>query len=444
MLAAASGWVLGRGHTPRPSGADSGQRRVLYWVDSMHPAYKSDHPGIAPDCGMQLEPVYADSLRAAPGSTSLVLASEGRTNRENQLSQLTAVRVERVAETKSLRAPGRVIPDETRVYKVNAGVDGFVKETHDDGAGNFVKKDQRLAAIYSPEFVTVLGGYLSASERIQNTTSTEGLAATQGITGVQNWSDRLRNQGMSDAQIEELRQSRKIPEDIYVVSPVNGFIISRAIAANQRFERHTEFYRIADLSRVWIMADVTGDQAQYLRPGTLARVICSDGKNKFTARVSNVLPQVDPVTRLARLRLEADNPHFVLRPEMFVEVETTQRADSSLTVPRDAVLDSGLEQRVFVRTSGGTFEPRRVKTGQPFQDRIQIVRGLAEGEWVAASASFVIDSEARLGHLNVSTDEKQPLHTGRTVASGDKGTALHQVEWNKERALALSHAGGGQ
>lgn len=410
LLAAASGFMIGRGHGSRPARADSGQRRVLYWIDPMHPAYKSDHAGIAPDCGMQLEPVYADSSSPAAAS-SLALVSKAEGNHEDQVSQLAVVRVARSAASESLRVPGRVIPDETRVYKITAGVDGFVKDTHDDAAGNFVKKDQRLAVIYSPEFLTVLGGYLSASERTQNTTSKEGAAAAQGITGVQNWSDRLRNQGVSDAQIEELGRTRKIPEDIYVVSPVNGFVLSRTIAANERFERHTEFYRIADLSRVWIMADVASEQAEYLRPGATARVIGPDLKSTFTARVSNVLPQVDPVTRIVKLRLEADNPHFALRPEMLVQIEFTERASASLSLPRDAVLNSGREQLVFVKTSNGSFEPRTVATGRRFQDRIEILRGLAEGEWVAATASFAIDSEARLKNVSL------PLHgSGRRLS----------------------------
>ena len=146
-----------------------------------------------------------------------------------------------------------------------------------------------------------------------------------------------------------------------------------------------EFYRIADLSRVWIQADVFGSEAQNIHPGTIARVTLSDRGKTFSARVSNVLPQVDPATRTLKLRLEADNPGFALRPDMYVDVELPAPMPTGLTVPQDAVIDSGREQRVFVETKSGVFEPRPVETGWRSGDRVEIVHGLAEGERVVAS-----------------------------------------------------------
>ena len=395
LLAIGLGFLLGRGHGSRSADAMA-SRRVLYWIDPMHPAYRSDHPGTAPDCGMQLEPVYADSLTSASVVKSLDMVAFSDSQLEKQALSMAAVRVERTAGSEYLRLPGRVVADQTRIYKVNAGVDGFVKKTHEDTVGSFVKKNQRLAVIYSPEFLTVFGGYLSASERTQNTALKDGVAASQGIAGVQNWADRLRNLGVGDAQIAEVNESRKIPEDIYVLSPVNGFILSRNIAANGRFERHTEFYRIADLSHLWIIADVPVEEATYIHPGMVVNLIGPNLKSSFSARVSNVLPEVDPASRILKLRVEVDNPRFSVRPEMLVTLEIQARAPAGLSVPRDAVIDSGLEQRVFVQAAKGIFEPRTVKTGSRFKDRVEIVRGLSEGEWVASKASFAIDSEARL------------------------------------------------
>ena len=446
LLAAASGFLLGRGRVPRPSDATSG-RRVLYWIDPMHPAYKSDHPGTAPDCGMPLEPVYADSLIGANASSAPDLAGEFDGEIGNQrMSNIGVVRVERASQMQKLQIPGRVVADETRVYNVNAGVDGFVKETHQDAVGNFVRKDQRLATIYSPEFLTVLGGYLSATERSQNTVSKEGLAATQGITGVQNWADRLRNLGVSDAQIAEVKVTRKIPEDIYVVSPVDGFILSRNIAGNQRFERHTEFYRIADLSHVWVTANVFAEESAYFRPGLVVSVVVPDLGGTFSARVSSALPQVDPTTRIVTLRLEAENPHFAMRPEMFVNVDLPVHAPAGLMLPREAVLDSGVEKRVFVEVANGTFQAREVKTGRRFDDRVEIVGGLEEGERVAAAASFVVDSEAKLKTLAPPIADDQPTPNRRSsVASAGRiasAHATHNSNLAKEHQLAFSGTGG--
>jgi RND family efflux transporter MFP subunit len=378
----------------------------------MHPSYKSDRPGIAPDCGMKLVPVYAQAAASSASQpTPLPAGVVAIDAARQQLFGIQVAPVEQTSGVRTVRLLGRVAADETRVYRLNVGVDGFVKSTADDAVGNHVRKNQKLAIVYSPEFLTVVGGYLSATERSQNNSTAQNLAGQQGWAGVQNWADRLRNLGMSDFQIDEVTHLRRIPEDIYVISPVDGFIISRNIAASERFERHTEFYRIADLRHVWILADIFGSEAQYFRPGAVARVTLPDQGRTLTARVSEVLPEVDPSTRTLKLRLEADNPGFALRPDMFVDVGLPERLPPGLTVPVDAVIDSGLEHRVYVERSSGVFEPRQVETGWRVGGRVQIVRGLAEGERVVTNGTFLVDSESRLYEPAAQTIQRQPEPT---------------------------------
>jgi RND family efflux transporter MFP subunit len=213
---------------------------------------------------------------------------------------------------------------------------------------------------------------------------------------VQARGDRLRNLGMSDAQIAEMSANRKIPEDVYIVSPTDGIILSRNISPGLRFEREVDLYTVADLSQVWIMAEVFGKDAQSLRPGAMARVTLSDTGEVFQARVSNVLPEVDPNTRTLKLRLVANNPGFKLRPDMFVNVDLPVAAPPGLTVPSDAVVDSGLSKRVFVQKAPGHFEARTVQVGWHLGDRVQITRGLNEGDTVVSAGTFLVDSESRL------------------------------------------------
>ena len=385
---------FGLGHFRRPVAA--GARVPLYYVDPMHPAYKSDKPGKAPDCGMDLVPVYADDLRPAPAAQ---MAADGaRLSIDPAMQERYGIRlanVEKASGSRTVRVLGRVAADETRIYRVNVGTDGYVKSTQDDALGNRVKKDQRLAVVYSPDFLTLAGGYLSANERTQSGMSKDP-AAAQNAASAQARADRLRNLGMSEAQIEEMSKSRAIPEDVYLVSPVDGFVIARNISAGQRFERFTEFYRIADLSHIWILAEVFGADAQAFRPGTVAKITLPDTGQTLRARVTNVLPQVDPATRTLRVRLEAENPGFVLRPDMFVNVDLPISVAAGLTVPVDALLDSGLTKRVFVQTDEGYFEPREVVTGWRADDRVQIVGGLQEGEKVVSAGTFLVDSESRL------------------------------------------------
>jgi membrane fusion protein, copper/silver efflux system len=397
-------YALGRKHTAPTASEGTSARRVLYWVDPMHPNYKSDHPGIAPDCGMELEPVYADSVTSAivavppsPGSVNIDLQKQ-------QLFGIRVVAVEKTSGTQRVRLLGRVVPEDTRVYRINSGMDGFVRETYNDSVGELVKKDQKLATSYVGDTLSVASGFLAATAGVPGSVGKDGArtvpfpgaVSKQGVSSLQGYSDRLRNLGVSDAQIKQMSENRQLPESVDIVSPAEGFILARNISPGQHFERGTEFYRIADLSKVWILADIFGSEAQAFQPGAVARVTLSDQRKSFLARVSNVLPQVDPTTRTLKLRLEVDNPSIALRPDMFVDVELPVAMPAGLTVPLDAVIDTGREQRVFVESSSGVFEPRQVQAGWRFGGRVEILHGLKEGEHVVAAGTFMVDSESRL------------------------------------------------
>ena len=170
-----------------------------------------------------------------------------------------------------------------------------------------------------------------------------------------------------------------------------------------RVERQTQLYTVADLSKVWIEAEVFGLDAQSIHPGSSVSVTFPDTNQAVHAAVIGILPDVDPVTHASRVRLEADNPGFKLRPNMFVNVDIPVSLPSGLSVPVDAVLDSGLEKRVFVQTSENHFEPRMVETGWQVGNRVQIVNGLHEGDMVVSSGTFLVDSESRLH-----SDARQP------------------------------------
>lgn len=396
-------YAVGRHHS-EPASEHASSRRILYWVDPMHPDYKSDHPGKAPDCGMALEPVYADSAVSAasaapvpPGAVAIDPASQ----------RLVGIRVatpEKTSGTHTVRFQGRVVPEDTRTYLVNSGMDGFVRETFNDSVGALVKKDQKLASSYVGETLSIASGYLAATAAVPGATGKDGsrtvpfpgAVSKQGVSSIQGYTDRLRNLGLSEAQIRQMAENHTLPETVDIVSPVDGFILARNISPGQHFDRSTEFYRIADLSQVWIVADVFGSDSQSIHASTVARVTVTDQRGAFSARVSNVLPQVDPETRVLKLRLEANNPGYSLRPGMFVDVELPVDGPAGLTVPQDAVIDSGHEQRVFVERSAGVFEPRIVQTGWRSGDRVEIVRGLAESERVVVEGTFLVDSESRL------------------------------------------------
>jgi RND family efflux transporter MFP subunit len=410
-------YLAGRHHTSQAPAQIQSARRVLYWVDPMHPDYRSDHAGIAPDCGMELQPVYAENT-SAPVNSSVPM-SAGMIGIDSERQQLFGIRVTAVEKTpakENVRVLGRVVPEDNRIYRIDAGMDGFVRDTFNDSVGTLVKKDQKLATCYGADALSVASGFLAATASIPGSTGRDGsrtvpfpgAVSKQGVSSIQGYTDRLRNLGMSDAQIREMAENRQLPESLDLVSPVEGFILSRNISGGQHFDRSMEFYRIADLSRVWIVADIFASDAQNFRPGTQAHVTLAGGEKSFTARVTQILPQVDPSTRTLKLRLEAENPGFALRPDMFVDVDLPAAVAEGLAIPVDALIDSGREQRVFVERSNGVFEPRLVQTGWRLGDRVQVVHGLSEGERVVSAGTFLVDSESRLKSGPSSTSEPQP------------------------------------
>jgi RND family efflux transporter MFP subunit len=239
-------------------------------------------------------------------------------------------------------------------------------------------------------------GYISGNTRVQAGAMTDISPASQGRASISAQADYLRNLGMSDSQINQLNRTHKIPEDVYIVSPTDGYILSRTISPGMRFEKNSDFYTIADLSHVWVYAEVFGKDSEAFRPGTIARITLPDTGEVYRARVSDALPEVDAASHAFKIRLEVDNPGLRLRPDMFVSVELPVALPSGLTVPSEALLDSGLSKRVFVEVSEGYYEAREVETGWQLDGHVQIVKGLREGETIASAGTFLIDSESRL------------------------------------------------
>jgi YHS domain-containing protein len=206
----------------------------------------------------------------------------------------------------------------------------------------------------------------------------------------------LLNLGLAETQLEELERTGRYETYVEIRSPGAGLVLARNISPRQKVDRGTELFKVADLSRVWVMANVFDVEAQYIRPGMSAKISLPRQNKSFEATVSDVPPVFDATTRTLKVRLEADNPEYVLRPEMFVDVEFLITFPPAITVPADAVLDSGRKRTVFVAHGNGFFEPRKVVTGWRFGDRVEILEGLMPGEQIVLSGNFLIDSESRM------------------------------------------------
>ncbi|MBV9442944.1 MAG: efflux RND transporter periplasmic adaptor subunit, partial [Acidobacteriaceae bacterium] len=175
-----------------------------------------------------------------------------------------------------------------------------------------------------------------------------------------------------------------------------GVVLARNVSAGQHFEHDMVLYQIADLTKIWVVAEVDQADQPYLRPGYVAEVRIRDSGSKLPARVTESLPESDAAAGTLKLRLEADNPRLSLRPNMLVDVAFAVRRPPAVTVPVDALVDSGTRSRVYVARENGIFEPREVETGWRHGDRVQITSGIRPGEQVVTNATFLIDSESRL------------------------------------------------
>lgn len=398
----------------------------------MHPAYKSDKPGIAPDCGMKLEPVYEEDeegeLDNARKAGALVLSPD-----KQQLIGIRLARVEKTSGNSDLHLVGRVVADETRLYRLTAAADGWIQEAKPVSTESLVRKGERLAEFYSPEFLGAEQAYIFALrslDRFQENSneSPDQIALTKN--NIQQYADTLRRMGMDDSQIEELSKTRQITQRIWISAPVSGMVLARNIWPGQRFERGTEFFRIADLSQIWVVADVYDTDWNSISPGTHVTITQRSESKTFTARVSKVLPQFDPSSRTLKLRLEADNPHYQLRPDMFADVEIAVAKANAITVPLDAVLESGSHEIVWVSCGDGVFVPRRVRTGKRLNDRVEIIAGLRGGEDIAVSGNFLLDSESRMRMTG-----EEPSLNGRD----DPDKQIQEARVSDHAAIRRSH-----
>ncbi len=366
-----------------------------YWYRAQE-AGTAVSPAVSPASAGVAEPTDAsseDESDQAPGTVRIDADKQRIVGVQTDTAQ-------RTSETHTQRVLGRVVADETRVYRINASVDGWIRGTYDDATtGSTVRKDQVLATFYSPDFLSAEQAYiyaLGSMDRFQGSGKEPPQQITLTERNIQQYKDSLRTLGMSESQIAEIRRTRQYTENIEIRSPATGFVLLRNASNGERFEKGRELYRIADLRRVWILADLFENETQFFKPGKTLRVTLVQQKKSLTAKVSSVLPQFDAATRTLKVRLEAGNPGYVLRPDMFVDVEFPVTSPPCISVPTGAVLDSGTRKTVFVEHGRGVFEPRRVETGWRFGNRVEITRGLEPGERYVVSGNFLIDSESKM------------------------------------------------
>jgi membrane fusion protein, copper/silver efflux system len=393
ILMALSGFIGWR-MAPKHNDSKSGTESILHYMCPMHPQYISDRPGDCPSCGMRLVPADTQDKSPLEKGSMLPAGALSISAERQQIIGMRTAEIEKVPIDYRVRTVGRVAADETKIVRMTAA-DGWVEEVFPNAADNVVRKDQLLAKFYSKDLLPVELSFLytlDAPDRSSKERQDRSISYLQSRSA----DKELRSLGMSDVQMKAIAQTRLPVTEIELRAPITGFVLARNINAGMKIDKGAELYRIADLNRVWILADLFENEASYFLPGMEATVTMRQQGKTFRARVSSVLPQFDPVTRTLKVRLETDNPGYALRPDMFVDVEIPVHRAPAVAVFSDAIIDTGSSKRVYVDLGDGHFAPREVKTGMRFGDRTEIVDGLAPGERIVTSGAFLIDSESRM------------------------------------------------
>jgi Cu(I)/Ag(I) efflux system membrane fusion protein/cobalt-zinc-cadmium efflux system membrane fusion protein len=407
VLMAACSLLLACGEESAPpsgetaSQAAPGKRKIKYWVAPMDPTYISDKPGKSP-MGMDLVPVYEDQApgQSAPGAVSI----------DPLVVQNMGVRIEPVRRqtvTRHLRTIGEVEVGEDEIAAVNLRFSGWVERIRVDKTGDPVEKGQTLFEIYSPELVAAQEEYLLALR-------THG----PGSELARSARRKLELWDLDERDITSIAESGRVRRTFPIRAPLSGYVLDKNVVEGARAPEGEDLYRIGDLSRIWVTAEVYEFEAPWVEVGQTARMELSYEEGRaMEGKVAYVYPTLNEMTRTLAVRLEFENPDMRLKPGMFATVYVQfRRKDEVLAIPTEAILDTGRRKIVFVALGDGHFEPREIVTGLTGDHHVtEVISGLEEGEQVVVSGQFLIDSESQL------EEAIEKMLSRRTRAAADEG-----------------------
>jgi len=297
-----------------------------------------------------------------------------------------------------IRTVGRIDYDEKRTTTVSLKVGGWIEDLYVDFTGKYVRKGEPLLTIYSPDLVSTQEEYLLAlAARKSLTKSSFPEVAGSGDSLADSARRRLKLWDINDDQIKALEESGQAKKTLTLYSPFSGFVLEKAAYKGMNVMPGVALFKLADLSVVWLYADVYEYELPFVRLGEQASVqLASMPGETFTGRAVYIYPSLNPETRTAKVRFELPNPHGKLKPEMYANVEIKVHLGQKLAVPEGAIIDTGLRQVAIVDKGSGYFEPRKVKVGSKVEGYYEVIEGLKAGERVVTSANFLIDSESNL------------------------------------------------
>ena len=369
----------------------SGERKILYYRSPMDPKQTSHTPK-KDEMGMDYVPVWSDEIGGGPSIAGL--ATVGIDPQRQQLIGLRTAPVVEGPVSGSWRTVGRVAVDETRVHHVALKFSGFIEQVFVDYVGKPVRAGEPLFSIYSPDVVSAEGEYLLA---LRTRASLGAGTAQAGEDLVAAARERLKLWDIPESEVRRLEHTGKAQHTVTLYTPMSGVVTKKDAVMGHRVAEGDMPYEITDLSQLWVLADAYETDLARVKLGTPATLTLQAFPNReFPGKVIFIDPILDPKTRTAKVRLAFPNPTGELKPEMFGEVTLRTPPRTGLSIPTDAIIDSGTRKVVFVSLGEGKFRPREVKIGASDGERSEVLEGLAAGDQVVTRANFLVDSESRL------------------------------------------------
>ena len=382
------------------------------------------------------QPVQNSSSGSAPPSKETPLAPIQLSVERLQSIGVKFVVVERKPVDDEIRATGTVAIDEARLSYVQTRISGHIEKVFADATYQYVRKGQRLFTIHSPELVVAEREYLLAKQNAKNLSQSAVPGVAEGVASLLDSSrERFEQWNIPEQEIARLESTGQVVEALEIDSPVSGYITERNALPNLNVQPETRLYTIADLSSVWVLAQIFQNDLARIRIGAPTSLSLDSYPGRaFRGKVDFIYPDVDMTTRTARVRLLFPNPNLTLSPGMFVNVMLQVPLGNQLVIPVSGVLQSGTRQIVFVDRGAGNLEPRDVQLGPQAGDQFIVLKGLKAGERIVTSANFLIDSESQL-QAAIGSFAPPPPGAGAASAMSSPATqATTQVQFSAEPA----------
>jgi Cu(I)/Ag(I) efflux system membrane fusion protein len=323
--------------------------------------------------------------------------------------QLIGVKIAEVSVKplqKIIRTVGRIEFDERRIATVNTKIEGWIERLYVDYTGRYVKKGEPLAEIYSPELIATEQELINAIKWTSDSPKSNSQSAMNSMLSrdaaklLEAAKQRLRLWDISEEQIKKIEETGKPARTLIIYSPVNGYVVQKMAVQGMKVMPGERLFDVADLSTLWVLADIYEYEMSLVKPGQKAKIILSYFPDReFSSKIDYIYPSISNTTRTAKVRFEIPNSGGQLKPQMFTNIEVRIDMGKKLAIPDDAVIDTGTRQIVYVDKGDGYFEPREVMLGIRGEGLREVIRGLKTGEKVASSATFLIDSEAQLKNV---------------------------------------------